>query len=189
MCRSINIFQRYSERLMPFDFETWSSNFIRKSTTTTVDRLNHLGRLEFGNKSVWCTWVLWKPLELHEQHLLRVQEQIWKCNQSSWVSCLPVYNSYYKELTGKRMELSISNCTRYSTHQDFRRLWVAFWWWFLGWRHRLQRIVIVRSFLRLLKLHKLTVGKLDLSRGGSYYVSWCVRPWIKFTPEHPFHTV
>ena len=83
MCRSINIFQRYSERLMPFDFETWSSNFIRKSTTTTVDRLNHLGRLEFGNKSVWCTWVLWKPLELHEQRLLRVQEQIWKCNQSS----------------------------------------------------------------------------------------------------------
>ena len=34
------------------------------------------------------------------------------------------------------------------------------------WRHRLQCIVIVRSFLRLLKLHKLAVGKLDLSRGG-----------------------
>ena len=33
-------------------------------------------------------------------------------------------------------------------------------------RHRLQYIVIVRSFLRLLKLHKLAVGKLDLSRGG-----------------------
>ena len=34
------------------------------------------------------------------------------------------------------------------------------------WRHRLQCIVIVQSFLRLLKLHKLAVGKLDLSRGG-----------------------
>ena len=34
------------------------------------------------------------------------------------------------------------------------------------WRHRLQCIVIVGSFLRLLKLHKLAVGKLDLSRGG-----------------------
>ena len=34
------------------------------------------------------------------------------------------------------------------------------------WRHRLQCIVIVRSFLRLLKLHKLVVGKLDLSGGG-----------------------
>ena len=34
------------------------------------------------------------------------------------------------------------------------------------WRYRLQCIVIVRSFLRLLKLHKLAVGKLDLSSGG-----------------------
>ena len=28
--------------------------------------------------------------------------------------------------------------------------------------------VVVRSFLRLLKLHKLAVGKLDLSRGGGF---------------------
>ena len=48
-------------------------------------------------------------------------------------------------------------------------LWVAFWWRFLGWRHRLQCIVIVQSFLRLLKLHKLAVGKLDLSRGDLTY--------------------
>ena len=34
------------------------------------------------------------------------------------------------------------------------------------WSHRLQCIVIVQSFLRLLKLHKIVVGKLDLSRGG-----------------------
>ena len=33
-------------------------------------------------------------------------------------------------------------------------------------------IIMVRSFLRLLKLHKLTVCKLDLS-GGSYSLS-CV---------------
>ena len=38
----------------------------------------------------------------------------WKCNQTSYVSCLPVYNSYCRELTGKRTELSISNCTWYS---------------------------------------------------------------------------
>ena len=41
-------------------------------------------------------------------------------------------------------------------------LWVAFWCQFLGWRHRLQCIVNMRSFLRLLKLHKLVVRKLDL---------------------------
>ena len=34
------------------------------------------------------------------------------------------------------------------------------------WRHRLQCIVIVWSFLRMLKLRKLAVSKLDLSRGG-----------------------
>ena len=54
------------------------------------------------------------------------------------------------------------------------------------WRHRLQCIVIVQSFLRLLKLYKLVVGKLDLLRGGSNSVSQCVRPWIKFTSEYPF---
>ena len=42
----------------------------------------------------------------------------------------------------------------------------GFCWQFLGWRHRLQCIVIVQSFLRMLKLHKLAVGKLDLSMGG-----------------------
>ena len=55
------------------------------------------------------------------------------------------------------------------------------------WRHRLQCIVIVRSFLRLLKIYMLAVRKLDLSRGGGpYSVSWCVRPWIKLKPEYPF---
>ena len=44
-----------------------------------------------------------------------------------------------------------------------------------SWRHILQCIVIVRSCLRLLKLLKLAVCKLDLSRGGSYLVSQCVR--------------
>ena len=34
------------------------------------------------------------------------------------------------------------------------------------WKHRLQCIVIVRSFLRLLKLRKLGVCNLDLSKGG-----------------------
>ena len=35
-----------------------------------------------------------------------------------------------------------------------------------SWRHRLQCFVILRSFLRLLKLRKLVVCKLDLLRGG-----------------------
>ena len=30
--------------------------------------------------------------------------------------------------------------------------------------HRLQCIVMVQSFMRLLKLHKLVIGKLNLSR-------------------------
>ena len=47
----------------------------------------------------------------------------------------------------------------------FWTLFVAFWWRFLGWRHRLQCVVIMWSFLRLLKLHKLAVGKLDLWGG------------------------
>ena len=47
------------------------------------------------------------------------------------------------------------------------------------WRHRLQCIVNARSFLRLLKLHKIAVRKLDLSRGVLLCV--CVRPWINFT--------
>ena len=53
------------------------------------------------------------------------------------------------------------------------------------WRHSLQCIVTMQSFLRFLKQHKLVVCKLDLS-GGSYSVSRCVRPWIKLTPEYPF---
>ena len=36
---------------------------------------------------------------------------------------------------------------------------------FFGWRQRLQGIVIVLSFLRLLKLHKLAVGKTVISGG------------------------
>ena len=53
------------------------------------------------------------------------------------------------------------------------------------WRHILQCIVIVQSFLRLLKLRKLAVCKLDFLR--SYSVSRCVRQWIKLTPEYPFN--
>ena len=37
-----------------------------------------------------------------------------------------------------------------------------------------------------LTLGKLAICKLDLLRGGSYSVSRCVKPWIKFTPEYPF---
>ena len=44
----------------------------------------------------------------------------------------------------------------------------------------LECIVIVRSFLRLLKLRKLAVGKLDLA-GGESLLS------VKFTPEYPFN--
>ena len=57
---------------------------------------------------------------------------------------------------------------------------------FFCWRYRLQCIVIMQSLLRLLKLHKLAVRKLGLWGGGSYSVSRCVRPCIKFTPECPF---
>ena len=38
------------------------------------------------------------------------------------------------------------------------------------WIHLLQCIVVVRSFLRMLKLRKLAVCKLYLSRGGH---TWC----------------
>ena len=38
------------------------------------------------------------------------------------------------------------------------------------WTHLLQCIVVERSFLRMLKLHKLAVRKLYLSRGGP---TWC----------------
>ena len=38
------------------------------------------------------------------------------------------------------------------------------------WTHLLQCIVVVRSFLRMLKLRKLVVHKLYLSRGGP---TWC----------------
>ena len=41
------------------------------------------------------------------------------------------------------------------------------------WRHRLQCNVIMLSFLRLLKLHKLAVGKLDLSSGVLRSVTVC----------------
>ena len=44
----------------------------------------------------------------------------------------------------------------------FWALFVAFWWLFLSLRHILQRNVIVQSFLRLLKLRKLALCKLDL---------------------------
>ena len=55
------------------------------------------------------------------------------------------------------------------------------------WTHLLQCIVVVQSFLRMLKLRKLAVHKLCLpGGGGSYSVSRCVRTWIKLTPEYPF---
>ena len=41
------------------------------------------------------------------------------------------------------------------------------------WRHILQCIVIMRSFRKLLKLHKLAVCKLDLSRGVLLGVMVC----------------
>ena len=53
------------------------------------------------------------------------------------------------------------------------------------WTHLLQCIVVVLSFLRLLKLRNLAVCKLYLSR-GVLLVSRCVRTWIKLTPEYPF---
>ena len=40
---------------------------------------------------------------------------------------------------------------------------MAFWWRFIG---GLQYIVVVRSFLRMLRLRELAVCKLYLSRGG-----------------------
>ena len=134
----------------------------------------------------------------------------WKCNQSSHVSYLPVYNSYYRQRTGKRMELIISNCTRWSTCMDFpttgmqksgeicslynsnpakpAEVWClelyaetlfvlllkfgavlsnicGFMMEVSCWRRILQ-CVIVRSFLRLIKLRKLAVCKLDLLRVG-----------------------
>ena len=50
------------------------------------------------------------------------------------------------------------------------RIICGYEWFFDGgffcWRLRLQCIVIVGSFLKLLKLHKLVVVKLDISRGG-----------------------
>ena len=49
-------------------------------------------------------------------------------------------------------------------------LWLFFWWRFLGLRHKLQCIVIVWSLLRSLKLLKLALRKLDLSRAGR---TWC----------------
>ena len=50
------------------------------------------------------------------------------------------------------------------------------------WIHLLQCIV-VRSFPRMLKAS----GPQTLSlKGALYSVSWCVRLWIKFTPEYPF---
>ena len=55
----------------------------------------------------------------------------------------------------------------------FWELFVAmsgFWMAVSSRRHRLQYIIIVWSFLRLLKLRKLSVFKLDLSRGC---LTWC----------------
>ena len=122
---------------------------------------------------------------------------LWKCNQSSYVSCLPVYNSYYRELTGKKNELSISNCTQLLTHQGFPTtskllqesgelcslfnrnpakladVWCLELCAGTLRRHRLQCIVIMRSFLRLLKLYKLAVYKLDLRGGVSLCVTVC----------------
>ena len=55
--------------------------------------------------------------------------------------------------------------------------------------HSLQYIVVVRSFLRMLKLRKLAVHKLYLSRGWSYSVSRCVRTRIKLVPKYPFNHI
>ena len=44
-----------------------------------------------------------------------------------------------------------------------------------SWRRILQCIVIMQYFLRLLKLLKLAVYKLDLSRGGGVLLGVTVR--------------
>ena len=126
------------------------------------------------------------------------------------MSCLPVYyNSYYRERTGKRTELSISNsvidsqgfpttskllqesgelCSLYNSNTGkLADVWClklcagtlfvlllkfgavlsiicSFLMVVSCWMHMLQCIVIMRPFLRLLKLCKLVVCKLDLSR-------------------------
>ena len=54
---------------------------------------------------------LTKSLHLTNQLLSAVEFRS-RMIKSSHVSCLLVYYSYYRELTGKRTELSISNCTR-----------------------------------------------------------------------------
>ena len=54
----------------------------------------------------------------------------WKCNQSSYVSCLPVYNSYYRERTGKNQDwarsvtLGIWRRLRNSTALGNRLVWL-----------------------------------------------------------------
>ena len=54
-----------------------------------------------------------------------------------------------------------------------------------AWTHLLQCIVVVRSFLKMLKLCKIAVSANFISGAGSYSVSRCVRTWIKFTPGYP----
>ena len=149
------------------------------------------------------------------------------------MSCLPVYNSYYREQTGKRMELSISTvlcnwrvglphnrkllqesgelCSLYnSTPAKLAAVWclgvvlgpylyccwslvmfwalcVAFWRQFLVGGVYCSVLLSCCLFWGFLRLRKLAVCKLNLSRGGSYSVSWCVRPRIKLTPEYPFN--
>ena len=84
--------------------------------------------------------------------------------------------------------LDASNCAPLlmCTVADVYRCWclVLFWALFVAmsgffkavswWRHsvlcKVQCIVIVQSFLKLLKLHKLAVKKFDLSRRG---LTWC----------------
>ena len=55
------------------------------------------------------------------------------------------------------------------------------------WTHLLQCFVVVQLFLRMLKLRKASGPQTLSLKGGSYSVSWCVRTWIKLTPEYPFN--
>ena len=143
----------------------------------------------------------------------------WKCIQSSYVSYLPVYNSYYRERTGKKRNgaflTTLSNwlaglphnrklrqesgelCSLYNSNPakladvwclelcaatlfvpslKFGAVLSIIFGLLMAvscWRHILP---IYYTFLMLLTICKLAVCKLDLSRGGSYSVSCCVRP-------------
>ena len=67
----------------------------------------------------------------------------------------------------------------------FWALFVAFWWWFLG--GGIDCSVLLSCGLFWGWWNDINKRSANLiSWGGAYSVSWCVRPWIKLTPEYPF---